>query len=204
MNSDDVYVLETPAAVDRELFDLPVGYHYPCWYHRDIRDGTVWFDRMVPKTLREFVQQCSDAARMYRLDRPVGTAFLRVIDAGDPDPQMNWHRDNLDHPATRFSTALSTDGVPVNLAFALNPETAGKPTSEGPRYQPLNGDIVMYETAVHGALCQPPRDGEKTLVLFSTMYRNREEADLYTTNKLRGGGSHAVLPDLESTRKAVQ
>lgn len=184
--------------------DLPPGYHGTCWW-RATPLGTALVDRDIPASLRAFLSAVARMAEREGSDRRVGAGYVRVIDGAAPENYMAWHVDNPDQ-AERYHLTLATDGAPVHLAFldpAAGAELVGQPvesTHQLASYrQPPNGTLVRFTTEPHGVLPQPARPGAKTIIFFATLYRNRQEADLYTTNNT-STGQHGTLPTLEGTR----
>jgi hypothetical protein len=182
-------------------FDHAAGYHGTAWV--DLGDG-VAIDRPVPDALREFIDEVADLRVRRGIPEAIGTAYMRIIDAGHPENYMHWHRDNQDG-GVRFHTAISTDGAQVCLAWATSDEWEGRPVAETPwrtARLPINGEVTVFTTELHGVLPLPPRPGELTAVFFVTLYADRETADLYTTNNCATTttADHAALPVLEATR----
>lgn len=181
-------------------FTEGVGYHSPCWV--DLSSGSLVVDREVPAPLRAFLEEVNQIVHKDDLANGcrIGCAYMRVIDGGSPENYMKWHIDNQDG-ATRFHTAISTDGARVNLAWPAE-ELVGRKVTDTEwqsAMQPGNGEICVFTTEPHGVLPQPDRTGELTAIFFATLYPNRAAADLYATNNT-STGSHAMLPGLEKTR----
>lgn len=181
-------------------FDEEPGYHGTTWV--SLESGELHTDRPVPGALNNFLQ----GVRGIVADEDLkgcnhGSAYMRVIDASNPENYMCWHIDNQDG-GVRFSTAISTDGVGVNLAWPDDPSVVGKKvidTDYRLSTQPDNGDIVVFTTEPHGVLPLQPRLGERTAVFFVTMYESREKADLYTCNNTVTPHQHATLPSLSTS-----
>lgn len=185
-----------------DAFVQDVGYHGTCWI--DLNGEESKFDRDVPAPLQEFVGEVSRIVKEGTLRGlgGIGCAYLRVIDGAHPENYMRWHIDNQDG-GVRFHTAISTDGTPVNLAWPEDQSFVGQPVEDtewGEAYQPDNGVIVGFTTEPHGVLPLPERPGEKTAIFFATMYDNREQADLYTTNNTTGS-QHGTLPSLDESQR---
>lgn len=191
-----------PMTADYDLtgaFDLAPGYYSPCWLERA---GRVFVpDRKIVEPLTDFIGQVSGIANASSLSEPVGDAFLRVIDAEYPCPRMRWHVDNDEH-GVRFTTAIASDGWPVNMAFLDDERFVGDPVDVSHPYtQYPNGHTCVFRREPHGALPTVVRPGARTAVFFATLYPSRRVADLHTDNG--GNGSvHRALPALESTRAA--
>lgn len=186
-------------------FDYPVDYHDPCWV--DLSNG-LSIDRPVCAPLEEFIRQVARIVRENNLpDCNVGVAYMRVIDGENPQNEMAWHIDNQDG-GTRFSTALATDDARVNLAWTSDTSMVGAKVAKTrweDEFQPDNNVIVVFTVEPHGVLPQPERRGERTAVFFSTLYKDRKTADLYTTNCFDADDgeishTHAALPALENSR----
>lgn len=160
-------------------FDHDVGYHGACWV--DLSGGTVAIDRPIPEALDNFIQGAADIANERSGTQRVGPAYMRIIDAGEPENHLAWHTDNPDG-GIRFTTAVSTDGADVNLAFAKPGQPWLGRKVEDTRFweahQPKNGEIVWFTTQAHGVIPQPPRPGERTAVFFVTLYDTREDVVL--------------------------
>lgn len=184
------------------IFDEPVGYHGAAWV--DLTDGQINIDRPVPEALFHFLTEVSHHANELDLPERIGTAYVRVIDAGQPENYMTWHRDNADG-GVRFHVAISTDGRLVNLAFLheLSHDLVGQSVEDTWQHahwdQHPNGTLVMFTDEPHGVLPQPPRPNERTAVFFATLYMDRASADLYMTNNTTTA-NHAALPQLEDAR----
>lgn len=161
--------------------DLPVGYHGVTWFEVDLQAYTI--ESPVPQALRNFIGEVAHLARDCNIPERHGMAYMRVIDAGQPENYMKRHVDNEDG-GVRFSTAVSSDDVPVNLVFDT---------------QLPNGEIAVFTTEPHHVKVQPARPGQRTAVFFATLYRSRAEAELYVTHNTTDY-THAVLPSLEDTR----
>ena len=177
---------------------LDIGYHDPCWVVR--ADDLLIPDRSINQPLHDFVDRVGELLpHVPEADGlPVGTAFCRIVDAGRPQ-HMRWHIDN-EETGVRFTTAVSTDDHPVNMAFTTDRARVGQLTEYGEPHQRWpNGQITKYTDDIHGVIHPPKRPGERTAVFFVTMYPNREVADLYTSNANPAG--HDALPRLEATRR---
>jgi len=188
-----------------EAFEHPAGYHSPVWL--DLTGGPL-IGAAVPAPLEAFVLEVAKIVRENKLpDCNIGVAYMRVIDGERPQNEMAWHVDNQDG-GTRFSTAISTDDAKVNLAWAGDQNLAGQKvthTDWHSEFQPDNGAIAVFTTEVHGVIPQPQRPGQLTAVFFSTLYKDRATADLYTTNCFdtddgEASHTHAALPQLEGSR----
>ena len=177
------------------VFDLDVGYHGVSWVDLyEVGFGTDW----MPEPLIRFVGTAVPYARERGL--PAGCCYVRIVDAGQPENYMSWHTDNHDG-GLRFATSISTDGVPVNLAWPEQPGWEGvtvTDTAWGDAWQAPNGQVVMFTTELHGVLPQEPRPGERTANFFVTFYERRELADLHTTNNT-ATSEHQALPALSTT-----
>lgn len=181
-------------------FELGPGYHGMTWVDLS-QDEPQCEDPDVPKALRAFIGEVGKLMR--RDDRlagigHIGCAYVRVVDAAEPENYMRWHRDNQDG-GVRFHTASSSDGAAVNLAWPEDSTVEGQVVTDtdwGSAYQPANGVIVGFTNEVHGVVPQPERPDATTALFFMTVYPSREEADLYTTNNTITG-QHAALPELE-------
>lgn len=182
---------------------LPVGYHGACWW-TPTPTGHPWADRPIPEPLRRFLA----AVNGHILDnglleqRSIGTAYLRVLDAGQPENCMRWHRDNQDNNGLRFTTAVTTGNIPVNMAFTDRPEWSGRDVADTPWHttrRTPNSVIAAFTDQLHGVIPQPPRPGHKTAIYFTTLVDRAHRADLQTTNNTTGF-THAVLPTLQHGR----
>lgn len=184
------------------VFEAGVGYHSAAWI--EVSDnGEVAADRDIADPLRLFLGEVAAMVKENpeRVLGRIGVAYMRVIDGRSPENYMKWHVDNPDG-ANRFHTAVSTDGSAVNLAWPEDESLIGHRVDEtdwSEAYQPNNGVIVGFTTEPHGVLPQAERPGQATAIYFATLYQNRQDADLYTTNNTQTG-SHAMLPTLEDTR----
>lgn len=178
-----------------------LGYHGTTWVHLGEHGGPRW-DPEVPGLLHDFLREVERAAAVSCPDREHGCAYLRVLDGAQPENYMLWHVDNLDG-GVRFTTTLATDGACAQLAWLLDPELLDEPVEttyqSAPWVQPPNGTLVEFTTEPHGVLPQVERPGELTVILFATLYKSREAADLYTTNNT-ATAAHAALPALERSR----
>lgn len=182
------------------VFDLPVGYHSAAWV--DLTGDTVVSDRPLLTPLDQFVAEVHAVVHREGIQRWIGAAYMRVIDGERPENYMRWHVDPLDD-AYRFHTAIATDDASVNLAWPVDQATEGRKVEDSwtdvEYVQPPNGELIVFTTEVHGVLPQPVRPGQRTAIFFATLYRDRQAADLYTTNNTQTE-SHAMLPALEPTR----
>lgn len=187
------------ALSDVDHLDDP-GYYGTCWF--EVREHGPRTDRLVPGLLGHFLHEVARVALAEGLEERVGPAYLRVVDAGRPENYMLWHADCEDG-GVRFHAALATDGRPVTLAWPDDPALVGQPVEATCRealwLQPPNGTLCRFTTEPHGVLPQPARPGERTVVLFTTLYRTRAAADLYTTNNTTTP-EHVALPQLEVSR----
>jgi hypothetical protein len=177
-----VIVSAHPIPGVRPALAFDVGYRDVCWFN--VFEAGMQPDRDVSPQMREFLYRVAALAHDLNLDEQHGVAYLRVIDAGEPENYMVEHVDN-EHGGVRFTTAVATDDYPVNMVFGDE--------------QPPNGHLVMFTTEPHRVRKQYPRPGEKTVVFFATLNSSREAADLVTTNNT-GTGIHAVLGQLRESR----
>lgn len=192
------YAAFAPLTTNYDLpgaFDLDAGYHDPCVIERA---GRLFVpDRDVHPALRHFVGQVAAIANAAGLAEPVGDACLRVIDVTTPQVTQRWHTDN-DDSGVRFTTAIASDGWPVNLAFLHDDDRVGEPVNAAhPHAQYPNGWTMVFRREPHGALPSPPRPGQRTAVFFATLYPSRRDLDLYT-NHCGNGPVHQILPALEA------
>jgi hypothetical protein len=161
--------------------ELPVGYHGACWV--DLEDDHLSVGPDAPIPLVVFLAEVSRISwAAHDITERHGTAYLRVVDAAQPDSGMRWHRD-LTEGGVRFTTAVSSDDYPVNLGF-LRDDARGfvdRPCVGTPSWrfdQPANGDIAVFRTEPHGALPRVVNHGARTAVFFATLWHTRDDVDL--------------------------
>lgn len=188
-------------------WDYGPGYHGTCWFEVT-PDGDLRVDRRIPEPLQHFLLEV--AWMIYRNEQPerIGCGYMRIIDAGEPENHMVWHRDNPDG-GVRYHTAITTDDAKAALAWTSVDDWEGVKVVDtewlDPQrvQQPSNGVVERFTSELHGVLPQKPRPGERTAIFFATLYTHRNAADLYTTNCFPAGAAapkHATLPTLESDR----
>ena len=197
-----MFTIETPTAPLAEALTLEPGYTGVSWAGFGTLGLSV--DREIPPPLLAFLKAVRSAVRKRDLLhlRHTGPAYLRIIDAGEPENYMRWHRDNVHDGGLRFSTAIATDGAPVNMLFTTREEWVGLEVMHT-RWRTAEvvdpGVIAAFSNDIHGVRPQNPRPGQRTAVFFTTLHASREAADLHTTNNT-SGFTHAVLPTLEAAR----
>lgn len=174
-----------------DAFALPVGYHAPCNITR-LDNGGYRVDRTIPDVLHHFLGVVTALADEAQLPQPGGVGYLRIVDASTTFRQL-WHIDN-DDGGVRFTTAVATDGHPVNMAFLDDHDRVGCPVDPADSHsQHRDGTVRMFRREPHGALPAPPRPGALTAVFFATLYPSA--ADLWTNN-CGNGPVHQALPAL--------
>lgn len=183
------------------IFNLPVGYHAISWVQ--LTDDGFTTDTPVHPAMASFLRACTEwiVAQGVQRSCHVACCYVRIVDAGSPENYMSWHTDNHDG-GLRFATSISTDDIPVNLAWPPDDTNVGIPVQDtdwrAARQAP-NGAIVVFTTEPHGVIPQEPRPGALTANFFATFYESREVADLYQTNNT-ATSSHQALPALETRR----
>lgn len=198
MTSVPVPIAPAPQLTLPDTFQMPAGYHAPCWIERTTATAVVP-DREIPAPLRRFLNAIGFMAYEHSINHRHGTAYMRVMPAS-ASRGMQWHVDN-DDGAVRFTAAASSDDHPVGMAWLQDPELIGVDSSYAhPHTQTPNGHIAMFRQEPHGVI---PRDDDTdavTVVYFATLWESRDDADLYTSHTVRDELRHPALPSLEGTR----
>lgn len=190
--------------VANDAFALPVGHHDPTWLTRRA-GGYLVPDRPITTALSTFVGRVAQLSNLIptAATLPVGTAFMRIVDAGTPQ-HMTWHVDGSEDGGVRFTAAISTDNHDVAMAFTRDRRAIGRLTDpdRDDYWRPDNGVIVAFTVdTIHGVINPPSRPGERTAVFFATLYPDREVADLHSSNANPDG--HDALPRLGPTRRVI-